>query len=211
MANFFKHFPKTYYVASNNNIEVYATNLTRTFAFDEQFKTTSSVFYEYDVQDGETPEIVAHKFYGNPEYHWILLSYNSIMHPQFDWVLSSSSLIDFIDAKYLGEADTANNETGLEWAQTNTKDYILTERKTNLNTNEYDEEIIYLNSSTYANTINSTENYTLSDGTSIEVKKTKSTKSYYDYENEINESKRSIKILKREFVDNVFEEFKNTI
>jgi hypothetical protein len=211
MANFFKHFPKTYYAVSNNNIEVYATNLTRTFAFDEKFKTNSAVFYEYDVQDGETPEIVAHKFYGNPEYHWIILSYNSVLHPQFDWVLSTESLIDFIDAKYLSEADTANNETGLEWAQSNTKDYVLTERKTNLNTSEYDEETIYLDSSTYANTVNSTENYTLSDGTPIEVKKTKSTKSFYDYEVETNESKRSIKILKREFVDTVFEEFKNTI
>lgn len=211
MANFFKYFPKTYYVASNNNIETYSTNITRTFRFDNNFIENSAVFYEYDVQDGETPEIVAYKFYGNPEFHWVVLSYNNIIHPQFDWVLSSTNLIDYIEVKYLSSANTSNNETGLEWAQTNIKDYIVTERKTNLNIGNYEEKIIYIDSSTYANTTNSTENYTLSDGTPIEIKKTKSTKSFYDYEMENNEKKRSIRILKREFVDSVFEEFKNTI
>ena len=35
-----------------------------------------TLYDEYDVQDGETPEIIAEKFYGNALYHWVILLVN---------------------------------------------------------------------------------------------------------------------------------------
>jgi hypothetical protein len=48
----------------------------------------------------------------------------------------------------------------------------------------------------------------LNDGNSITIKVSKENKSYYDYEVEENESKRTIKLLKPEFVSSIEEEFK---
>jgi len=47
----------------------------------------------------------------------------------------------------------------------------------------------------------------LTDGNTIVKNITKSSKTYYDYEYDENESKRSIKILKKEFVRPLMEEF----
>ncbi|MFZ9301800.1 MAG: baseplate wedge protein 53 [Sediminibacterium sp.] len=212
MPNYFEHFKTTAYTLANNNVSLdKVTNIMRTFSFDSSFKDNASVFYEYDILDGETPEIVSDKMYGSPDFHWIILNYNQILHPQFDWVLDSTSFINFVDKKYEEYADTANNETGLAWAQTNIKDYSIVEKKINLLTDEFTEDIIYIDSNTYANTINSSEVYTLKDGTNFEIKQTKNTTTYYEYEESLNESKRSIKILKPEFIPSVFEEFKSII
>jgi hypothetical protein len=45
----------------------------------------------------------------------------------------------------------------------------------------------------------------------IKIEISKETQSYYDYEMELNESKRSIKLLKPEFVSAVEEEFRRVI
>ena len=53
-----------------------------------------------------------------------------------------------------------------------------------------------------------TTNLTLDDGNPITITTTKETKSYYDYEVEENEAKRTIKLLKPEFVSSIEEEIK---
>jgi hypothetical protein len=56
-----------------------------------------------------------------------------------------------------------------------------------------------------------TTSYTLQDSSTITQAITKEKQSYYDYENELNENKRSIKLLKPEFVSAVEKEFKKVI
>jgi hypothetical protein len=51
----------------------------------------------------------------------------------------------------------------------------------------------------------------LKDGNTIRIQVSKETQSYYDYEMELNESKRKIKLLKPEFVNSVEEEFRRVI
>jgi hypothetical protein len=57
----------------------------------------------------------------------------------------------------------------------------------------------------------STTNFVLQDGSTIVQTISKEKQSYYDYENELNENKRSIKLLKPEFVSAVEKEFKKVI
>jgi hypothetical protein len=65
-----------------------------------------------------------------------------------------------------------------------------------------------IDANTYANVAATTSNLTLDDGNSITITTTKETKSYYDYEVEENEAKRTIKLLKPEFVSSIEEEIK---
>ena len=36
------------------------------------------VYYQYDIQEGDTPEIIAHKYYGESYRYWIVLFANEI-------------------------------------------------------------------------------------------------------------------------------------
>ena len=66
-----------------------------------------------------------------------------------------------------------------------------------------------VDANTYANTIVASSDITLKDGIEITVAVTKDIKTYYDYENDLNETKRTIKLLKPEFVEILEKELKN--
>lgn len=210
MSNYFSNFPKTIYNndSSKNNVDT-VTNILSKFSFEPSFKNNSVVYYEYAITDGETPEMLAHKFYGDPEKHWILLSLNDIYNPLEDWPIEQRSLNRMIDLKYESQADTANTgNTGTQWARTHTYEYFKTEIQTNIKTGNKVETIIKLDANTYANVITSSSNYTLKDGSTIKIDIIKNTKTFLEYEDETNEAKRKIKILKLEFVGVVEQEMK---
>ena len=59
-----------------------------------------TLFDEYDIVDGETPEIVAEKIYGDPEYHWIIMLANQKHDYISDFPLSEQALVKHIIATY---------------------------------------------------------------------------------------------------------------
>jgi hypothetical protein len=206
MAKYFKLFPKTFYTLANNATSVETvTNVIARYNFDDAFKNNSAVYYNYRVRDGETPEIIADKLYGSSEKHWVILSYNDIYHPQFDWVLESASLNRFIENKYLPSANTLAGQTGTQWANANVYGYFNKITQTNTKVNKVvSVEDIQLDANTYANTATATTNtYTLQDNNIIKIDTVKYTKTYFEYEEELNESKRIIKVVKPEFVADI--------
>lgn len=212
MAKYFNYFPKTSYFLDKDtkSIDV-VTNLTAKFKFDDTFKENSVVYYDYTIKDGETPEIISDKMYGSPEKHWIILAVNDIVHPQIDWPLEQKSLINFVNKKYETQANTLSGQTGLEWAQSNYKEYLVTETITVTNTGSSTISINQITQQDYANTVDTSSSYALADNTNVTVTKTKSRKTYYDYEVELNESKRNIKLLKNEFIPTIEQEFRNIL
>ena len=209
MAKYFNYFPKTIYSpedAGEGYGVDYVTNITSRFGFETSFKENTSVYYKYDIQDSDTPEIIADKMYGSSEKHWVVLMLNDIVDPQFDWPLDQRTINLFINEKYTANASAG--QTGIAWAQSNTHSYYKVEKRTTISTGTYLESKIQLDANTYANTIISTDTKTLKDGTTIKLDVTKETKSYYDYEIEVNESKRTINLLKPEFVPAVESELK---
>lgn len=209
MSKYFKIFPKTVYSLQNTATSLdTVTNLTSKFGFEKEFKNNTTLYYEYSITDGETPEVLAHKLYGDSEKHWIILSLNDIFNPATDWPLEYRNLMDVIEKKYVEFADTEVDQTGLEWAQANIHSYYKIETQTNPLT---DDKFIYtsqIDSNTYANVISSSSNYTLQNHNVITIAIDKETKTYYDYEIDENEKKRVIKILKPEYVDSVDNEFR---
>ena len=100
MARYFNFFPKTLYSANNASLGLdTVTNITARFGFEATLKENSAAFYKYDIRDGDTPEIIATKYYDSPERHWIVLMFNDIYDPQFDWPLDERNLITYIDTK----------------------------------------------------------------------------------------------------------------
>lgn len=201
MAKYFNYFPKTIYspldVGEGGGVD-FVTNITSRFGFEQAFKENTSVYYKYDIQDSDTPEIIADKMYGSSEKHWIVLMLNDIVDPQYDWPLDQRTFNTFVNDKY--SANASIGQTGISWAQQNTHSYYRIEKRTTISTNSYSEKRIELDANTYTNTIETTNTITLNDGNAIRIDVIKETKSYYDYELDENESKRTINILKPEFV-----------
>ena len=68
MAKYFNYFPKTFYSSNNSTTGIdTVTNIIARFSFESTLKQNSSAFYKYTIQDSDTPEIIAHKYYGSAE------------------------------------------------------------------------------------------------------------------------------------------------
>jgi hypothetical protein len=63
-------------------------------------KAGAFIFTEYDVRDGEKPEDVAVKWFGDPEYHWVILMTNNITDRYYQWPLTQPQFQNFIEDKY---------------------------------------------------------------------------------------------------------------
>ena len=206
MSKYFNYFPKTVYsLDDTNNVDV-VTSIVSRFAFESSFRDNTAVYYEYNVQDSDTPEIIANKFYGDSEKHWVVLMLNQIIDPQFDWPLDQRTIISYINEKY--SANASVGQSGVSWAQANIHSYYKIETRTTNSTGTELQSKLEIDANTYANVAATTTNLTLDDGNSITIKVSKETKSYYDYEVEENEAKRTIKLLKPEFVSSIEEEIK---
>lgn len=204
----FDKFPKTFYKLTDSLSVDVVTNILARFSFEEKFKENTSVYYNYVVKDGETPEIIASKAYDDPEKHWIILMLNNIVDAQYDWPLHYSALAKYIEKKYIENANTLISETGVEWSQGNIHSYYMVETVT-MPDGKLVENKFQIDSNTYQNLITTSDEYTLNDGNNITIAITKETKSYYEYEIDSNESKRTIKVLKKEFVSALEKELTN--
>ena len=199
MANYFNNYPTTVYSLSDTNSDLdFVTDVTKRIAFEQEFKKNSAAYVKYFVDDGDTPEIVAYKFYGDPEKHWIVLMMNDIVDPEFDWPLKESNVVKLIDSKY--SANASAGQTGLDWAKNNVQAYYKVETKTVVSTGQYSVDKIQVDANTYANIVVSNVTYTLEEGTQLSVVVSKESKNYYEYEIDTNQSKRNIILLREQFV-----------
>lgn len=106
---YFKDFPTFLYdfnYGSNTNKTSVVTDITRNVRFRKELFSSVTYFDEYDIVDGETPEIIAEKIYGNPEYHWIIMLANDKYDYISDFPLSENQLVRHIQEVY---GATANN------------------------------------------------------------------------------------------------------
>ncbi len=218
MAKYFRHFPKTFYTPDTDTDGLdTVTNVIARFKIADGLIENTNMFYPYDVQDTDTPEIIADKMYGTPERHWIVLSLNKIIDPQWDWPMRQENFVEYLNKKYETEG-TGNNTTGVSWAldESNIQAYYKTVTRTITagassrvsRSNSQIVEKLEIDASTYANVAISTDNYTLKDGNKVIETVTKSTESYYTYEFNLNEAKRTIRILQPDFALELDKSFK---
>jgi hypothetical protein len=214
MAKLFNYYPKTFYTSNTKTTGLDSvTNIVARFGFEKKLKENSAAFYKYSVKDSDTPEIIASKFYDSPERHWIVLLFNDIIDPQYDWPLNNNTLISFIDNKYTanGVANTTP-VSGIQWAKStnNTKNYYKIITRTASDSTIITEKF-QVDANTYANVAASTTSYTLNSGAVVTETISKEKQTHYDYEVEENEAKREINLLKKEFVPEVEKEFRRVI
>ena len=97
---YFQMFPDTLYDAKGNgNYTVMKDIMTRVKLVASKKENILNFDY-YNVQDGETPEMIAHKYYGDVNLHWTILVANDIVDYYNDWPMSVQKFEKFVFEKY---------------------------------------------------------------------------------------------------------------
>lgn len=179
MSFYFKNFPTVNYdIKKNDKLQV-LTNLTLRFRIQEALQNKVTVMYDYNVKDGERPDIIADKYYKDSTLDWVILLVNNIIDPHFEWPLDSLSFDSFIREKY---GSVANAQS-----QVHHYEKILRSQSVTFDGTIIPEKSIYIDQETY-NTLS------VSDRKSV---------SNYDYEIDLNEQRATIKILDKKFITSV--------
>jgi hypothetical protein len=101
--SYFDKFPRVDYTFDNGSTTKRAVDITKRVGFKSYIKKNSEFFAEYQVSDGDTPEVVANKIYGDSGLHWVVMLFNDVINPYYDWPLSQRNLEAYSFNKYRGE------------------------------------------------------------------------------------------------------------
>lgn len=96
----FNYYPVVMYPGPENDHKEYQMNITRRIDSLPEYKSNERYYFNHDIEEAETPEIIADKLYDNVEWSWIILQFNNIINPFEEWCKSTSELHSFILEKY---------------------------------------------------------------------------------------------------------------
>jgi len=97
---FFSRFPKIAYDISGDNNYKLVTDILRRVKIKSAIRDNTSLFDKYDIQNGESPETVAYKIYGDAKYHWVILLLNDVTNRYYDWPLDNYAFEEYVKNKY---------------------------------------------------------------------------------------------------------------
>jgi len=97
---YFDAFPVIQYDSKGDLNFKDVTNLLRRVGMRAKLKSNTLLYDTYDVKEGETPEMIAHKLYGDTELHWIILLLNDITDRYHQWPMSGMQFLDYLNDKY---------------------------------------------------------------------------------------------------------------
>lgn len=162
---YFKNFPNIVYDfdIGGTDTALLLRDITRNIRFRRDVLANITIYDEYDIIDNETPEHIAEKIYGNPNYHWVIMLVNE----RYDYI----------------------------------KDFPLSY-------NDLEKHI----EKTYGSTKYDVHHYENSDGFVVSPDQVDASPiSNYDYEQTLNESKRTIKIVPQSIIEQIITEFKKIL
>ncbi len=166
----FSMFPRLLVNTITPNTATLVTDIFRRISLNK-FKSNVVLLQTITVPDGYTIEQVSDKFYGNPDYHWVIMTINEIVDARREWPMGNSDLLAYCKKKY--------GETGI---------YLPHHYRTS----DAFKIIVDYNSTDIAN------------GPAVVV-------SNYEYEEELNNSKREIKMLEPKYLAEFVSLYSNLI
>ena len=116
---YFSKFPRIPYQISTQAAFKLVPDILRRVRIRESLKSGAMLFDKYDVKENENPEDVAFKYYGDAEYHWVVLMVNNITDRYYQWPMTQPDFEEFLADKYgAGNEDSVHH---YELAQTSGK------------------------------------------------------------------------------------------
>jgi len=190
MANYFRNIPNVLYDINGTEPNQYraVTNIMKRVKFRPSVIENISDYYPYRVREGERPDIVSFQKYGTVAYSYLILLLNDIVDPLFDWPLHSRQFENYIIEKY-GSISTA---------QTTNKYYyqVVRSEVARTGTSERVPEVKIIVDLTTYNTLDAS---------------VRTSQTVYDWEDELNDIKRDIKLINPNFIQDIDYEVKRTL
>ena len=97
---YFENFPLIPYDSVGDGQFKLVTNLLKRVAIRSKVKGNVALYDTYDVKEGESPEIIAHKLYADSELHWVVLLVNNITDRYHQWPKNQNQYLAYINDKY---------------------------------------------------------------------------------------------------------------
>lgn len=143
----------------------------------DRLLSNPNVFYDYVIHDDLRPDQVAYLYYDDPQMLWLIFLANNITDPYYDWPLNQNQFASFLISKYgsvaAAQAKILHYQKKVGGIASNSRD----PNGTIITKDTFDLESTFnnINEASYA-------------------------KVYaYDYENELNEAKRNIKLIDKRY------------
>ena len=101
-------------------------NITQRAKIAERLRQHTTTMHDYVIKDGERPDTVALKLYGDVKYTWVVLLMNTIV-SLYDWPMTNSEFQLYLIGKYGSLSDSQNQGTRTDAAWSAAKFYYTTE------------------------------------------------------------------------------------
>jgi hypothetical protein len=98
--SYFNRFPLLTYDIKNNDNYKLLPDILKRVKLRSSIRSSSMLFDTYDVRNGERPEDIAFKWFGDAELHWIILMTNNATDRYYDWPMNDLQFQAFLEDKY---------------------------------------------------------------------------------------------------------------
>ena len=88
-----------YDVNNNGNFKL-LPDILRRVKQRNAIKSGQFIFDTYDVKNGEKPEDIAYKWFGDAQLHWVILMTNDVTDRYYQWPMNDAQFEEFIADKY---------------------------------------------------------------------------------------------------------------
>lgn len=223
---YFSNFPTTLYTFDPNLKNVFnVTNIFTRVKFLDSILNNINVYYAYTMQNHDTFESIAYKYYGDANRYWIILFANLILDPQYQAPLNDISFQNYIVNKY---GSLSNSQGTLEH-------YEKIKKVLSVPYGQMQQSTVTTSKTYYANTI-----YSITDevsgeiitnlptlahptlqltsppsvtvgNTAVSTTITFNAVSAYDSEVMVNNSRRNIQLPKKEYATQIEDELVNLL
>ena len=190
MSNYFHAFPTLPYDTDGTMPNKYQTvrNIMNRTKIKNTVKDDLAAYYPYIIKEGERPDILSYNYYGTIAYAYLILLFNDIIDPQFDWPLNSVDFENYMISKY-GTIATAKEETKFYYQ-------IIRAEVPKTEIRERQEEVKFI--------IDETSYNALAEASRKKI-------SSYDYEVQLNDNKRYIRVISKELIADVDSQYKQAM
>ena len=110
---YFKHIPNINYDFKSDGNYRQAKDLFRKVSVWDHLQEAVTGYSYYRITEGERPDVVAAKLYGDATLYWLFWLVNENLQDFSDWPKSQKLFEKFIDRKYSGKCLVATNSTDI--------------------------------------------------------------------------------------------------
>ena len=160
----------------SSNAYIRVKNLFRRVKLRDDLQNSFTQFNKYYIPDGSRPDIVAEELYGSSDLDWVVCITAGIININNDWPLSSRDIYRFAESKYGTDLNSIHHYETTEVKDDSGRVVVPARKHVD---------------STFTIPKPGTDTATLNPIVGV---------SNYEYEVELNEKKRGIYVLRREYL-----------